>query len=221
MEPRLSGICGTDMGTITAKSSPALAPYVSFPSVMGHEVVADVIEVGEAVDHCQPGDRVVIDPFISCYVRGLEPCPSCARGFTARCERAAGDESGDQLQAPGMILGFCRELPGAWAERMVVHRSQVFQVPDALSDEVAVLVEPLAVCVHAALKRLPAPGDRVLVLGRRYDRAVHGRRVAPARSRCANCRFGAVRFPKGACAALWAPTLHLSDAMLPYKPPKP
>ncbi len=165
VEPRLSGICGTDMGTITAKSSPALAPYVSFPSVMGHEVVADVIEVGEAVDHCQPGDRVVIDPFISCYVRGLEPCPSCARGLTARCERAAGDESGDQLQAPGMILGFCRELPGAWAERMVVHRSQVFQVPDALSDEVAVLVEPLAVCVHAALKRLPAPGDRVLVLG--------------------------------------------------------
>lgn len=165
VEPRLSGICGTDMGTITAKSSPALAPYVSFPAVMGHEVVADVVEVGDDVDHCKPGDRVVIDPFISCTVRGLPPCPSCSQGLTARCERAAGGEPNDQVVAPGMILGFCRDLPGSWSERMAVHRSQVFPVPEALSDEEAVLVEPLAVCVHAALRRVPRAGDRILVLG--------------------------------------------------------
>lgn len=164
VQPIYAGICGTDMGTITAKSSPAFAPFVSFPSVLGHEVVARVVETGETVEECRPGDRVVIDPFISCHVRGVPLCPSCRVGRTARCENAAGDVEGSTL-GPGMILGFMRDLPGAWSERMEAHRSQVFKVPDELSDEKAVLVEPLAICVHAVLRRPPKPKDRVLVLG--------------------------------------------------------
>lgn len=160
VRPILAGICGTDMGAVTMKLSTALEPFNSFPSVMGHEVVAEVEAVGDAVQHVKPGDRVVVDPYISCEVRGLSPCPSCRQGRTSLCESVGGEGL-----APGIVLGFCRDLSGSWAERMAVHRSKAFRVPDALSDEEAVLVEPVSIGVHAALRRPPQSGERVLVIG--------------------------------------------------------
>ena len=71
LEPVLAGVCGTDLGTIAGRTSPALAPFSSFPAVLGHEVVARVAVVGEAVEGFAPGERVVVDPWISCTVRDL------------------------------------------------------------------------------------------------------------------------------------------------------
>jgi L-iditol 2-dehydrogenase len=160
LRPRLAGICGSDIALLTAKSSPALSPFTSFPAVLGHEVVAQVSETGDAVRGVRLGDRVVVDPVISCQVRGLEQCVSCLQGQAALCLRAA-----DGPLAPGMLAGFCRDLPGAWSEEMVVHRSQVYPVPPEVSDEVAVLIEPLSVGLHAVLRLPPEPGSRVLVVG--------------------------------------------------------
>jgi threonine dehydrogenase-like Zn-dependent dehydrogenase len=64
-----------------------------------------------------------------------------------------------------MLIGFCKDVPGGWAEEMIVHRSQLFPVPDALSDKTAVLIEPLSVAVHAVLKSPPPADAKVLIIG--------------------------------------------------------
>jgi L-iditol 2-dehydrogenase len=160
VRPILSGVCGSDMALLTAKSSPALSPFTSFPAVLGHEVVAKVVETGPDVDDVAAGTRVVIDPYISCEMRSLEPCPSCSSGRRCLCTQTA-----EGTLSPGMLIGFCRDLPGSWSDQMVVHRSQVYPVPPDVPDTAAVLVEPFSIAVHAVLKRPPEEGTRVLVLG--------------------------------------------------------
>jgi threonine dehydrogenase-like Zn-dependent dehydrogenase len=159
VRPTLAGICGTDLGLLTGHASPILSPFSSFPAVLGHEVVAVVEEAGRE-SGVVAGQRVVVDPVISCFVRDLEPCEQCRDGHPSLCERAA-----DGPLAPGLLIGFCRDLPGAWSDAMLAHSSQLYPVPDALSDEVAVLIEPFSVALHAVLAGPPKPGDRVLVIG--------------------------------------------------------
>ena len=151
---RLAGICGSDVAMLRGRTGPQLSPFVSFPSVPGHEVLA-VVEEGPLA-----GQRVVLDPFLSCRVRGLPLCPACNQGHTALCHRFA-----EGLLAPGMLLGYCRQLPGGWAERMLVHSTQIHVVPDAVDDDTAVVAEPLAVALHAVLAAPPVAEDRVLVIG--------------------------------------------------------
>jgi threonine dehydrogenase-like Zn-dependent dehydrogenase len=159
LRPTLAGICGTDLALLTGHASPILSPFSSFPAVLGHEVVAVVEEAGKA-SGVEPGQRVVVDPVISCFVRDLEPCRQCREGHPSLCERAA-----EGAISPGLLIGYCRDLPGGWSGAMLAHSSQLYPVPDALSDEVAVLIEPFSVALHAVLTGPPGPGDRVLVIG--------------------------------------------------------
>ena len=160
LRPLLCGICGSDMSLLTGHSSPVLSPFTSFPAVLGHEILAEVSEVGPGVRNVSVGDRVVVDPYISCEMRGLEPCPSCRSGQRCTCTQTAEGEL-----SPGMLIGFCRDLPGGWSEDMVVHAGQVYPVPPQVPDSAAVLVEPLSVSFHAVLKSPPEPGSRVLIVG--------------------------------------------------------
>ncbi len=157
IEPLLSGICGSDLGLLTGRSSPYLGPLTSMPFVLGHEVV------GRTLDEL-PGlprdSRVVIDPVLGCAVRGVSACPACLAGHTSRCDHVTTGKL-----AAGLQTGFCADTGGGWSRRMVAHASQLHRVPDALPDEIAVLVEPLACAVHA-VRRVPvAPGASVLVVG--------------------------------------------------------
>ena len=78
IKTRLSGICGSDLATITAKGSPYFSPFTSTPFVLGHEVVGEIAEVGEGVEGYTVGDRIVIEPVLSCEIRGIEPgCHQC------------------------------------------------------------------------------------------------------------------------------------------------
>ncbi len=157
--PVLSGICGSDLSALSGRSPTVLWPLSSFPSVPGHEILAspaDGAEGGAA------GGRVVVDPSISCAVRGLDPCPHCARGETALCRRAA--EPGGGI-ARGMLIGFNRDLPGGWSDTVWAHPSQLHAVPDDLPDAVAALTEPLAVAMHALLQVSWTGSERVLVVG--------------------------------------------------------
>jgi threonine dehydrogenase-like Zn-dependent dehydrogenase len=61
--------------------------------------------------------------------------------------------------------GFCRETGGGWSEGLVAHTSQLHTVPEDLSDEDAVLVEPLACALHAARIADIQPGDHVAIIG--------------------------------------------------------
>jgi threonine dehydrogenase-like Zn-dependent dehydrogenase len=159
VRPLLAGICGSDTSLLTGRASPILSPFASFPAILGHEVVGVVSETGDSVK-VKTGERVVVDPIISCFVRGLDPCKACLDGLPALCRHAA-----DGSLSPGMLIGYCRDLPGAWSEAMFAHASQLHRVPDGVSDEAAVLVEPLACSLHAVLAAPPLEGEKVLVVG--------------------------------------------------------
>ena len=155
VRPRLSGICGSDQALFSGSASPYLGTLTSTPFVPGHEVV------GEVAGGEQRGDRVVVEPALSCTVRAVEPeCPECAEGLTALCRNTA-----HGAVSAGLQIGYCRDTGGGWSEGLVAHRSQLHAVPDELSDEDAVLVEPLACALHAARSAAPRPGEAVGVIG--------------------------------------------------------
>jgi threonine dehydrogenase-like Zn-dependent dehydrogenase len=159
VKPLLSGICGSDLGTLSSENSPYFSPITSPPFVMGHEVVGEVTEDNSAF---RAGERVVLEPALGCTVRGIDPpCARCASGRHALCLNVArGDIS------PGIQTGFCRDTGGGWSQgTLVAHPSQLHRVPDAVPDEAAVAIEPLACAVHAALGAAPAPDDTTLVIG--------------------------------------------------------
>ena len=148
LRPRLSGICGSDLATLDGRSSRYFEPIVSFPFTPGHEIVGDM----------EDGRRVVVVPVLSCASRGIDPpCAGCVSGQINLCERVAFGHL-----EPGLQCGFCESTGGGWSQEMVVHVSQVVEVPEGLSDEAAVLVEPTACAVHAARQ---VDAGRVAVLG--------------------------------------------------------
>jgi 2-desacetyl-2-hydroxyethyl bacteriochlorophyllide A dehydrogenase len=152
---RLAGICGSDLHLIYTdgdfRIAPAALPNHEY-SYPGHEVVGEVIEVGDKVQELRVGDRVALQNGPNCLSTGVEPvCRSCAAGNYNLCERA---------NFPGPY-----PFGGGWSEEMLLHEQQLFRIPSDMSDEQAVLLEPTAVAVHAVLRRLPRPGNRVLVIG--------------------------------------------------------
>ena len=147
IRPRLAGICGSDLATVAGRSSRWFEPIVSFPFVPGHEVVADAAD----------GRRVIVEPVLHCRVRGITPpCPACAAGRTNHCERLIGGHL-----SPGLQTGYCQDTGGGWSLAMTAHRDQLHDVPDGWSDEAAVMVEPTACAVHAALLPEPSSEDRL------------------------------------------------------------
>jgi threonine dehydrogenase-like Zn-dependent dehydrogenase len=135
--PRLTGICGSDLATVDGRSSRWFEPIVSFPFVPGHEVVADT----------EDGRRAVIEPVLSCQARGIVPmCPACSQGRRRHCVNLTGGHI-----TPGLQTGYCQATGGGWSLALAAHQSQLHYVPEGLADEAAVLIEPLACAVHAAL----------------------------------------------------------------------
>jgi len=135
--PRLTGICGSDLATVDGRSSRWFEPIVSFPFVPGHEVVADT----------EDGRRAVIEPVLGCQARGIVPmCPACTDGRRRHCVNLTGGHV-----TPGLQTGYCHDTGGGWSLAFAAHESQLHYVPDGLADEAAVLIEPLACAVHAAL----------------------------------------------------------------------
>jgi threonine dehydrogenase-like Zn-dependent dehydrogenase len=157
LRTRLSGICGSDLGALAGRTSRYFSALVSMPFVPGHELVADLLA---DCDDLPRGTRVVIDPVLTCAARGVEPCDACRTGRTNRCDRITVGHLSSGLQT-----GFCADTGGGWAEQLTAHRSQLHAVPDELSDEQAVLIEPIACAVHTALRAKVAGGDHVLVSG--------------------------------------------------------
>ena len=151
VRPSLSGICGSDTAAITGHASLYLDPLTSYPFVPGHEVVGRLDD----------GTRVVVEPALGCRVRGLTPpCRRCAEGRIGLCENVT-----EGAVAVGLQTGYCASTGGGWGEVLVAHESQLHAVHDRLSDEAAVLLEPFACCVHAALRGGSSRDDVVVVLG--------------------------------------------------------
>jgi 2-desacetyl-2-hydroxyethyl bacteriochlorophyllide A dehydrogenase len=139
VRPRLSAICGSDLHGFR-EASPRRIP----PLIMGHETVGKISSVGAGVRADRVGERVVVKPMLGCGA-----CEHCRSGDVNRC-------------AAGRLLG--RDLPGGFAEAVVVPSTAAEPIPAALSDDVAVLTEPLANAVHVA-RRGVEKGSTVLVIG--------------------------------------------------------
>ena len=149
-----SGLCGSDVKQILLNGSRdnPLTALVSFPHVLGHEVVGRRLDTGQ---------RVVLNPWLSCGPRGIDPpCSACARGRYPWCRNF---RNGDLPVA--IHLGNCAAAFGAHAERFAAHPTQLFAIPDAVSDEAAVLADPVSVSLRSLLLAPPVPGLPVLVYG--------------------------------------------------------
>ena len=143
-----AGVCRTDLEILEGRLSER---WVRFPCIPGHEWSGTVAEVGGGVTDLAPRERVVCEGMIPCNA-----CRRCKAGETQLCERY------DQL-------GFTRG--GGYGEHVLVPRRVVHRLPEHVSLDAAVLVEP-ASCVLRALERTrPEPGDAIGVIG---DLAVIG-----------------------------------------------
>ncbi len=88
----LCGICGSDYKQVFLNGSVdnPMTALISFPQVLGHEVVGTIDRVGPAVRSRRLGERVVLNPWLSCAPRGIEPpCPACRNGQYSICRNFA------------------------------------------------------------------------------------------------------------------------------------
>jgi 2-desacetyl-2-hydroxyethyl bacteriochlorophyllide A dehydrogenase len=140
---REAGLCRTDVEVMTGIFTDPR--WVHFPVIPGHEWAGTVVDVGANVDSVRVGDRVVCEGLIGCH-----RCAACRRGETHWCER---------IEA----LGFTR--PGGYAELVAVPARVVHPLPDHVSFDAGVLIEPTSVVLHGLEKARPQPGETVGVIG--------------------------------------------------------
>ena len=139
LELILAGICGSDHTLYHGKFG------VPMPVIPGHEAVGRIEKLGSGVSGLSVGQRVVIQPNVTCGT-----CSLCAAGY-------------DNLCLSKTRLGV--DANGVFAEYASVPAHRVWPVPDELEDKVAVFTEPLAVAVHAMKIAAPRKGDRTLIFG--------------------------------------------------------
>jgi threonine dehydrogenase-like Zn-dependent dehydrogenase len=159
----LCGICGSDLKQVflNANMDNPLRALISFPQVLGHEAVGVVERVGPAVKTRRVGERVVLNPWLSCQPRGIDPpCDACRHGQYSLCAHFT-----DGALPAGMHAGNNRAVTGGYAPLLPAYESQLFPIPDGVSFEQAVLADPFSVSLHAILKAPPADGAWALVYG--------------------------------------------------------
>ena len=149
----LTGICGSDVKQVFLNGNfdNPLRALISFPQVLAHEVVGVVERVGPGVKTRRVGERVALDPWLSCRPRGIDPmCDACQRGAYSLCSRFTEEDL-----PRGLHHGNCSATTGGYAPFLSAHESQLIPIPDSVSFEEAVFGDPFAVAMHAILKASP------------------------------------------------------------------
>jgi (R,R)-butanediol dehydrogenase/meso-butanediol dehydrogenase/diacetyl reductase len=149
-EVRYCGICGSDVaeyahGPFAIRLAPHALSGQAPPVTLGHEFSARITDVGADVRELSPGDRVAVD---ACWRCGT--CPACITGRYNLCPLSGG-------------IGLCSD--GGFAARVRFPAYAAVPLPDAVSDRIGALLEPLAVGLHALDRGGARAGDRVVVLG--------------------------------------------------------
>jgi threonine dehydrogenase-like Zn-dependent dehydrogenase len=123
--------------------------------------VATVAELGPAARGIEVGQRVLLNPWLSCGPRGIDPpCPACVAGDYSLCWSFT-----DGRLSPGIHTGNAKEATGGFAPRLPAHDSMLIPVPDSIPDDVAVMADPFSVSLHAVTRTPPPPGGRCVVYG--------------------------------------------------------
>jgi len=139
--PTHVGICGTDLHIYRGE----FHDRVRYPAILGHEFGGIVQGTGSEVRHFQVGDRVVVDPILSCH-----RCPACITGHANACQSLK-------------LLGI--DLDGALAEGVAVPEDRLFRLPEELPMAYAPMVELYAIGHHVLHRGHVQPGETVAILG--------------------------------------------------------
>src|SRR2546422_1605541 len=158
-----SGVCGTDLKIYNG------AIPVSYPRIMSHEMVGEVVEAGGSHTF-RPGERVIVDPELYCGA-----CFHCRIGQTHLCPN-------------GMLLG--RDANGGFADYVAAPATHVFRLPGTIESRTAPLVQVLTTCVHAQRQVQMFPGESVVVYGLGVTGQLH---VQLAKARGASPVIGVTR----------------------------
>lgn len=136
----VAGICGSDVGIYHGKNAAA-----TYPRVIGHEMVGEIVETGENVTKRKVGDRVIIDQVTACG-----HCYACRKGRPNVCEN---------LQVRGV------HIDGGYREYMAVPESDCYLLPETLSYEDAVMIEPTTIAVQACSRAELVFEDNLMIIG--------------------------------------------------------
>ncbi len=137
-----TAICGTDIHIY--KWDDWARKTIPLPMIIGHEFVGEIVEVGKNVRGYKIGQRVSAEGHITCGY-----CRNCRAGKRHLCINTKG-------------IGV--NIPGAFAEYIVVPQENVFAIPDGISDDEASIFDPLGNAVHTVLS-FDVSGEDVLITG--------------------------------------------------------
>jgi len=139
------GVCGSDVHYYVSGGIGAMR--VEYPFTVGHEGAGVVSGIGQAVKSVKEGDRVALDPAISC-----EQCDQCLAGRPNTCRQLR------FISCPG-------EATGCLCEYVVMPERNCYPIPDSLTLEQAAVAEPLAIGLYAVRQSVPMKGARIAILG--------------------------------------------------------
>lgn len=137
---KASGICGSDVGIYHGTNAAA-----TYPRIIGHEIVGVVEEIGIGVNKIKVGDRVIIDQVTSCG-----SCYACRKGRPNVC---------GHLKVKGV------HIDGGYQEYIAVKESDCYRLPDNLSDQDAIMIEPTTIAVQCCSRAQIECDDTVLIIG--------------------------------------------------------
>jgi len=141
---RAVGLCGSD---IHYYEHGKIGPYiVNYPMILGHEAAGDVVAVGSEVRNVSVGDRVSIEPGVTC----------------GRCDYC---KSGRYNLCPDVEFLATPPYDGAFCEYIAIRSDMLFRIPEGMSYEKAALVEPFSVGLHAIRRGHLKPGETVVIMG--------------------------------------------------------
>ena len=141
LESHTAGICGTDLHIYRGE----FEDRVRYPTVQGHEFGGIIAEVGKNVSGFEAGDRVVVDPIISCH-----HCPACLTGHINACQTLK-------------LLGV--DLDGGYGQFVSVPADRLYALPGNIPMKHAPMVEMYALGHHILQRGQVQPGETVAILG--------------------------------------------------------
>ena len=149
VKTKYCGICGSDQKQIFLDGNfdNPITALLSWPQTLGHEAVGIVDKVGKS-SNLKPGDRVALNPWVSCEPREIEPiCRACKDGNKYLCRNFT-----KGILSRGIHSGTSSDATGGFAEFFPAHKTMAIKIPDSISFEQAVLSDPFAVVLHSILK---------------------------------------------------------------------
>jgi L-iditol 2-dehydrogenase len=139
------GVCGSDIHYYT--TGRIGEQIVEYPFTVGHECAGTVLEIGLGVTHVRPGDRIAIEPAVTCG-----RCDQCLAGRENTCRH-------------NRFLGCPGQAEGSLSQQLVMPEENCFKINDSMSLAEATVAEPLAIAIYAVRQAAFTLGAKVGILG--------------------------------------------------------